>query len=386
MARPAIAEINLESIRSNFRLASSLTPNGKAVAVVKADAYGHGAVQVAESLSNDADIFAVACIEEAMTLRRSGLRHPILLLEGFFEAGELEMISRQGFWTVVHQQEQLDQLAQASLPKPVPVWLKVDTGMHRLGFSPGQAVKAYEQLKTMPQVKNVVVMTHLANADVRLTEGVSVKAQLSKLPASLSGPGVELSLANSAGLLDHEGARSHWQRPGIMLYGASPLATENDHSAKLQPAMTLKSRVIATRWIEPGDGVGYGGRFVANRPSRVGTVAMGYADGYPRQAVDGTPVLVNGQRTRLVGRVSMDMLTVDLTDLPHSGVGSEVELWGANLPANEIAAHCDTIAYHLFTGVTKRVPRVYKGLSDARNPVGKADWPGQFAIINQALG
>lgn len=359
MARPAIAEINLECIRSNFRLASSLTPNGKTVAVVKADAYGHGAVQVAESLSNETEVFAVASIEEAMTLRISGIRLPILLLEGFFEARELEMISRQEFWTAVHQQEQLDQLARAWLPTPISVWLKVDSGMHRLGFSPAQAARAYEQLTQMPQVKNVVVMTHLANADVRAASGISVEAQISRLPPSLSGPGVELSLANSAGILDHGSARKHWQRPGIMLYGASPLETENEHSEKLRPAMTLKSRVMATRWIEPGEGVGYGGRFIASRPSRIGTVAMGYADGYPRQATEGTPVLVNGQRTRLVGRVSMDMLTVDLTDLPDADVGSEVELWGANLPANEVAAHCDTIAYHLFTGVTKRVPRVY---------------------------
>lgn len=359
MARPAVAEIDLESIRANFRLAASLAPNGKTIAVVKADAYGHGAAQVAEYLSRDAEVFAVACIEEATALRASGLRHPILLLEGFFEVDELEVISREGFWTAVHRQEQLDQLAQASLPDPVIVWLKVDTGMHRLGFSPDEAARAYDELKHMHQVKKIVVMTHLANADDRLTEGVSTEAQFMKLPASLFRPGIELSLANSAGVLDHDMMRKHWQRPGIMLYGASPLARENQHSEKLRPAMTLKSRIIATRWIGEGEGVGYGGRFVADRPTRIGTVALGYADGYPRQAVDGTPVLVDNRRTRLIGRVSMDMLTVDLTDLPDSGVGSDVELWGKTLQAKEVAAYCNTIAYHLFTGITKRVPRKY---------------------------
>lgn len=359
MSRPAVAEINLASIRANFRLAVSLAPGEKTVAVVKADAYGHGIVEVAEFLSDDVEVFAVASIDEAMTLRASGVCQPILLLEGFFEARELEVISLEGFWTVIHHQEQLDQLAQSHLPNPISVWLKLDTGMHRLGFSPEQATRAYGKLKSMRQVKNVVVMTHLANADNRLVEGVSVETQLSQLPSSLTGSGVELSLANSAATLDHAITRKHWQRPGIMLYGASPLAKDNEHSEKLRPAMTLKSRVIATRWIDQGEGVGYGGRFVASRSSRIGTVAMGYADGYPRQAVDGTPMLVNGQRTALVGRVSMDMLTVDLTDLPNAGVGSEVELWGEKLHANEVAASCDTIAYHLFTGVTKRVPRKY---------------------------
>lgn len=359
MARPAVAEINLKNMRANFQLASSLAPLGKTIAVVKADAYGHGAVQVAKYLAQDTEVFAVACIEEAMTLRASGLRHPILLLEGFFEANELKIISHEGFWTAVHRQEQLDALAQSALPNPVSVWLKVDTGMHRLGFSPEQATQAYAELQSMPQVKNVVIMTHLANADNCLIKGVSVGAQLSQLPASLSGPEVELSLANSAGILSHATVRRHWQRPGIMLYGASPLAIENECSEKLRPVMTLKSKIIATRWIEQGQSVGYGGRFVAERRTRVGTVAMGYADGYPRQAIEGTPVLVDEQRTRLIGRVSMDMLTVDLTDLPDSDVDSDVEFWGEKLHANEVATYCDTIAYHLFTGVTNRVPRKY---------------------------
>lgn len=359
MARPAVAEINLKNIRANFKLASSLASQGRTLAVVKADAYGHGAVQVAKYLAQDAEVFAVACIEEALTLRASGLDQPILLLEGFFDADELETISREGFWTAVHHQDQLDQIAQCTITKPITVWLKIDTGMHRLGFSIEHAIKAYKELHNMPQVKHVVVMTHLANADDSLTEKVTVQTQLSQLPAFFSSPEVELSIANSAGILDHKTARRHWQRPGIMLYGACPLAKSNAYSDTLRPVMTLKSKVIATRWVEPGESVGYGGRFVAARRTRVGTVAMGYADGYPRQAVEGTPIIVNGQRTQLIGRVSMDMLTVDLTDLPEANVGSEVELWGEKISANEVAAYCDTIAYHLFTGVTNRVPRKY---------------------------
>ncbi|OEY67419.1 alanine racemase [Marinobacter sp. X15-166B] len=361
MARPAVAEIRLDNLRANYQLAASLAPHGQTVAVVKADAYGHGAAEVTEYLAREVGVFAVACIEEAMALRTAGLRQPILLLEGFFEAEELDVIAREGFWTVVHNQEQLHTLATRSLSRPVPVWLKVDTGMHRLGFSPAQAVRAYDQLKSLRQVKNLVVMTHLANADDCSAPGVSVATQVARLPATFLEPTVELSLANSAGLLAHEQVRAHWQRPGIMLYGASPLTVDNPDSAQLRPVMTLKSKVIATRWTDRGAGVGYGGRFLAERPTRVGTVAMGYADGYPRQANDGTPVLVDGQRTRLIGRVSMDMLTVDLTDLPAAGVGSEVEFWGETLSANEVAAHCDTIAYHLFTGVTRRVPRKYLG-------------------------
>lgn len=359
MARPAVAEINLANIRANFQLAASMAPYGKTLAVVKANAYGHGALEVAECLARDAEVFAVASIEEAMTLRASGLRHPILLLEGFFEDSELEIISREGFWTAVHRQEQVDALRQLSLSNPVTVWLKVDTGMHRLGFSPEHAAGVYLELKRLPQVSNVVVMTHLANADDCSTQGVLVEAQVSRLPASFLKSGVELSLANSAGILAHEVVRAHWQRPGIMLYGASPLAKANPFSEQLRPVMTLKSKVIAVRWVGQRAGVGYGGRFVAERPTRIGTVAMGYADGYPRQAAEGTPVLIDGQRSKLVGRVSMDMLTVDLTDLPEAGVGSDVEFWGESLSANEVAAYCDTIAYHLFTGVTQRVPRKY---------------------------
>lgn len=359
MARPAIAEIDLDSICNNFRLASSLWPHGRTIAVVKADAYGHGIVQVSSALADHAEAFATASLEEALVIRSTGLRHPVLLLEGFFEPAELEEISLQGFWTVVHDECQLQQLERAVLPRPVSVWLKVDTGMHRLGFSPGAALNAFGRLRALAHIEKVVVMTHFANADIGDPTGMSVESQVLRLPREFAALDVELSLANSAALLRHGIARRHWQRPGIMLYGSSPLDFENLYSRQLQAAMTLKSKIIATRWIEAGEQVGYGGRFTAARRSRIGTVAIGYADGYPRHAAEGTPVLVGGCRTHIVGRVSMDMLTVDLTDTVDIHVGADVELWGKNLRAEEVASHCDTISYQLFTGLTKRVRRTY---------------------------
>lgn len=359
MARPVNAEIDLQSIRNNFDLASSLCPNGRTLAVVKADAYGHGIQEVSAALAGHAEAFATASIEEAMAIRAAGFQHPVLLLEGFFEFDELNDISINRFWTAVHDQRQLGQLERAIIPEPISVWLKVDTGMHRLGFEPGEAMNAFRRLKSMPHVKNIVIMSHMANADTQGSGGVSVDSQVSRLFSELAHLDVDMSLANSAGILGHESARRKWQRPGIMLYGASPLEVENQYSRQLEVAMTLKSKVIATRWIEPGEQVGYGGRFIASRRSKIGTVAIGYADGYPRQAKEGTPVLVNGSRTSVVGRVSMDMLTLDLTDLASAGVGSDVELWGKNLSPKEVASCCETIPYHLFTGVTKRVPRRY---------------------------
>lgn len=361
MSRPAIARIHLGHIVDNFHLATSLCPpSGRALAVVKADAYGHGAVRVATALEPHVPAFAVACIEEALELREAGIEKPILLLEGFFTPDELPVMAEQGFWTAVHRPEQLVQIQQAALGVPLNVWIKIDSGMHRLGFDPDRAGDVVREARSMTDIGNIVVMSHFANADLDAPNGITPITQVERLLASMNGLEVDYSLANSAALLAHPLARQHWQRPGIMLYGASPLESDNTSSSSLKPAMTLQSEVIATRWIQPGESVGYGSRFVADQPTRVGTVAMGYADGYPRQAKEGTPVAVDGHRTRLIGRVSMDMITVDLTPLDQADVGSKVELWGQQIDANEVAACCDTIAYHLFTGVTRRVPRMYQ--------------------------
>jgi alanine racemase len=366
MSRPAVARINLDHIVHNYQLARSLCPRGNALAVVKADAYGHGVVAVANALAAHTDAFAVACIEEALELRAAGISQPVLLLEGFFSADELPVIAAQNFWTAIHRPQQIEQIAAADLSQPISVWLKVDTGMHRLGFAPDAVHDACLRLKALPRVKSVTLMTHMANADVSAPAGVNVDTQLSRLLASAEGLQLDISMANSAALLAHPATVQQWQRPGIMLYGCSPLDAgfTDTVAAQLLPAMTLETEVIATRWVEPGESVGYGSRFVAVERTLVGTIAMGYADGYPRQATEGTPVVVDGQRTRLIGRVSMDMMTVDLTPVAGAAVGSKVELWGQQVSADEVAACADTISYHLFTGVTRRVPRRYESVPD----------------------
>ncbi|MDO6682704.1 alanine racemase [Oceanobacter sp. 5_MG-2023] len=359
MSRPAQARIRLDHIIANYQLACSLHPAGQALAVVKADAYGHGAVPVAQALAPYAPAFAVACIEEALELRAAGIIQPVLLLEGFFRNDELPVIAEQNFWTAVHRYDQIQALAATRVAEPLHIWLKVDTGMHRLGFALDEVADVSRQLLALPQVGQVTLMTHFANADTRVTPGIDVQTQLTGLTEVAQALGLDMSVANSAALMVHPMAHKQWQRPGIILYGASPLDFDNQTALQLQPAMSLVTEVIATRWVQNGDSVGYGSRFVATKPTRIGTIAMGYADGYPRQAEEGTPVIVNGQRTRLLGRVSMDMMTVDLTDVDGAAVGNAVELWGSQLDANEVAAHCDTISYHLFTGVTRRVPRIY---------------------------
>ncbi|MGH1460941.1 MAG: alanine racemase [Neptuniibacter sp.] len=357
MARAATATINLEAIRHNYRLAKSVAPEQYAVAVIKADAYGHGASVVAESLKNDADAFAVACIEEAVELRDAGFNQPILLLEGFFSADELDYISKNNLWCVIHSLQQLDIIASAKLKNLITVWLKMDTGMHRLGIHPNDFVSAYKKVTSLSKVKEVVLMTHFSSADEPKLD--VTEKQINTFDHIASDINAPVSLANSAAVLAHNKAHREWQRPGIMLYGASPFATAQPMADKLVPAMTLSSEVIAVREVNPGESIGYGETWTCDRKTRVGTVAIGYADGYPRHAKNGTPVLVAGQSTHVIGRVSMDMITIDLTDIPDAGPGSYVELWGENLPATAVAKYCDTIPYTLFTGITKRVHKRY---------------------------
>ncbi|WP_286239443.1 alanine racemase [Neptuniibacter halophilus] len=357
MARAATATINLSAIRHNYELAKSMAPEQRALAIIKADAYGHGAVRVAEALSDIADGFGVACIEEAVELREAGVTLPILLLEGFFSADELEYISENQLWCTVHSWEQIEALQTASLKQPIKIWLKMDSGMHRVGIQPADYKDAYSRLSEMDQVSDIVMMSHFSSADE--PEKPVTDTQIATFNQATEGLDSPVSLANSAGTMEHNGARREFQRPGIMLYGATPFMTSHPVADKLQPAMTLSSEVIAVRELEAGEPVGYGCTFVCDKPSRVGTVAMGYADGYPRHAKTGTPVLVNGQMSRIIGRVSMDMLAVDLTDIDDAKVGSPVEFWGENLLASDVAVHCDTIPYTLFTGITRRVHKKY---------------------------
>lgn len=374
MSRPAVAHIRLDAFRHNYRVAKRLS-GSKALAVVKANAYGHGAVTCAQAIANEADGFAVACIEEALTLRNAGISNPILLLEGFFSADELPEIVAHDLWIVVHHEWQVEVLKQAQLAKPVQVWLKMDTGMHRVGLSPEEYHLALETLHHHPNVAGMVAMTHFANADnldkPHTTEQINLFKQT--LNPSISGAfnlsGV--SVANSAAIIawpqSHGLHPLHWARPGIMLYGADPLFESvfpsEDPALRLQAVMQLRSKIIATRFVKKGTAIGYGSLFTAKRDTLVGVVACGYADGYPRSASsDGemplTPVAVDGKMTSLIGRVSMDMLFVDMTDIPNANIGSDVELWGNQVSANLVAQAANTIAYELFCNV-KRVAVEY---------------------------
>lgn len=357
MPRPISAQVDLGAIRHNYRLARQLTGGARVLAVIKANAYGHGAVAVARALAEEADGFGVACGEEALELRESGIRNPMLLLEGIFDPRELATLERLALMTVVHDQRQLEWLLNARPSVPLAVWLKVDTGMHRLGLAPEHAATAYRQLAACPHVGELVLMTHFARADE--ADPVPTDRQLACFASLSRATSAARSLANSAAILTRPDTHADWVRPGIMLYGLSPLAHAHPHADALQPAMHFTSQLTAVRALRAGEAIGYGGRFVCQQPTRVGVVATGYADGYPRHAPDGTPVAVNGQRTRLIGRVSMDMLTVDLTDQPQARPGDPVELWGRQVSANEVAAASGTISYELLTGLSRRVPLAY---------------------------
>ena len=355
--RPARALIDLQALRHTYQLAREVT-GAKALAVIKADAYGHGAVPCAQALEAQADGFAVACIEEALALRAAGISAPILLLEGFFEADELPLIVEHDFWCVVHSLWQLDAIEHTKLANPIHVWLKLDSGMHRVGLHPRDYKAAYQRLQAKANVSKIVLMSHFARADeLGCTRS---EEQLAVFEAARTDLCAEVSLRNSPSVLGWPTMPSDWVRPGLMLYGATPFEEAQALASRLQPVMTLESKVICVRELPAGEPVGYGAKFITPKPMRIGVVAMGYADGYPRQAPTGTPVLVAGQRSQLLGRVSMDMLCIDLTDVPQAGLGSTVELWGKNILASEVAAKAETIPYQIFCNL-KRVPRLYSG-------------------------
>lgn len=355
MSRPTVAHIRLDAFRHNYLLARKIH-GGRALAVVKANAYGHGAVQCARAIENDADGFAVASIEEALALRQAGIAAPILLLEGFFEATELAEIAANNLWTVVHHIWQAEAVMAARLSKPLTVWLKMDSGMHRVGLEPEEYRATYNKLKGHPNVEHIVLMNHFACAD----EAISAHPlqQIGTFRSAIAGIDAPVSLSNSAGVLGWPLSNADWARPGIMLYGVDPVEGQAKDSGvpsgnHLRPVMRFESALISVRTISRGEPVGYGRSFVAERTTRVGVVACGYADGYPRVAPTGTPVAVDGKITRLIGRVSMDMLTVDLTELPDANLGSQVELWGDRVAVSEVANRVGTIAYELLCNVKR---------------------------------
>ncbi|WP_428604823.1 alanine racemase [Sedimenticola sp.] len=347
------ARIDLSALRHNLQRARELAPGSRVYAVIKANAYGHGMLRVAPHLAG-ADALAVARVEEAVKLRQAGIDRPILVLEGFFDAAELAAASHYRLEVAVQQPEQIALLHDNPLSHPLTCWLKIDSGMHRLGFQPDAVEAAWQALQDDPSVdKKVRLMTHLSSADD--LSDPATPTQLALFSRFADRFGTECSVANSAGIIGWPEARSDWIRPGIMLYGASPMLGQTGEQIGLRSAMTLQSRLIAVNRFAKGSPIGYSGSWVCPEAMSVGVVAAGYGDGYPRHAPSGTPVLLNGQRVPLVGRVSMDMLNIDLRSQPDAKVGDPVTLWGEGLPAEEIAQHAGTIAYELFCGVTQRV-------------------------------
>ena len=358
MSRPTYAIIDTQAFVANYRYAKSIAPGSQALAVAMANAYGHGAVTLARALSGQADAFGVACSEEAMELRESGINNPILLLEGVFEPDEIALADRANLMLVVHSQYQLDWLSKSKYDRPITIWLKIDTGMHRLGFTPQEAHRIYRRLKDSPHIREVVLMSHFARADEIDSDATATQFDtFREIAHDLAAP---FSLANSAATLAWPQTHAQWIRPGIMLYGSSPLTDNRIDTSALMPVMRLESELIAIRDLAAGESIGYGGRFTCDKPTRVGVVAAGYGDGYPRHAPDGTPVAVNGQRTQLIGRISMDMLTVDLSNQPNAAIGDTVQLWGDIISADEVAQLSETISYELFTGITRRVHFHYR--------------------------
>ena len=353
MTRPIRASISLSALRSNLALARGHAPQARVLAVIKANGYGHGLLRAAQAFAA-ADGFAVLALDEAVRLRAAGFDRRLLMLEGFFEPDELPVLAAERVSCVVHSDEQVAMLRSARLPAAIDVFVKIDTGMNRLGFKPGALARVLEALRACDNVGGLTLMTHFACAD----DARGIDWQLEVFQRATAGLDLPLSLANSATLLRYPHAAPGFARVGIMLYGASPFAEESARLLGLRPAMTLASRVIAVHQLSAGESVGYGALFQARDAMRLGVVACGYADGYPRHAPTGTPVLVAGARTRLIGRVSMDMLCVDLTGLPQAQVGAPVVLWGEGLPVEEVAQAAGTISYELLCALAPRVPVV----------------------------
>ena len=353
----ASAFIDTAALRHNFQCLAKRAHDARVVAVIKADGYGHGLCQVARSL-NRAEILAVATLAEARGLRGNGEHRRLLLLEGFLDAAEVGEYQALGLEPVIHSHEQLRILEQTPRSRWPRLWLKVNTGMNRLGFGVGECARVYQRLAALPGTGEIVLMSHLANADRPGQPGVSDQIEaFDHASAGLSGPA---SLANSAALWSRPDSHRDYVRPGLMLYGISPFAGSSGAGLGLRPVMTLRSRLIAVHQRKAGDAVGYGWRYTCPRDMRVGVVAIGYGDGYPWHARDGTPVLVNGQRASLAGAVSMDMLTVDLSAVDDAAVGDPVVLWGDGLPAEEVAASAGTIPWTLVCGVTSRIEFQYE--------------------------
>ncbi|HEY7787220.1 MAG TPA: alanine racemase [Casimicrobiaceae bacterium] len=356
MARPLVAHVDLAALAGNLARVRTAAPGAEVLAVVKANAYGHGVARVLPALAT-ADGLALVELDAAVQLRERGYRRPILLLEGFFEVRELDAIAAHSLAVVVHAADQVRMLEQATLARPLDVYLKVNTGMNRLGVAPRDVRAMSERLSRASAVASLRLMMHFARSD----EPDGLAEPLARFASACAGLPYQRSLANSAGVVRYREIGGDVVRPGVMLYGATPFSERSAQSLGLAPVMTLRSQLIGVQALEAGASVGYGGTFAASRPMRIGVVACGYADGYPRHAQNGTPVLVNGHRVPTAGRVSMDMLTVDLSSVPQADVGSDVVLWGEGLPVDEVAAAAGTVGYELLCAVAPRVPFIVRG-------------------------
>ncbi len=358
MTRPARARIDLAALQHNFQCVRQAAPASRVMAIIKANGYGHGLVDVAQALAA-ADAFGVATLDEAISLREAGFDRPVVLLEGFFTADDFPLVSGYRLDVVLHHSSQIDVLEQAAPGRALDVWLKIDTGMNRLGFAPSDVSTTLDRLARLGCIGSLRLMSHLACADD--PDNDYTPLQLERFTEVTQGLQGERSLANSAALLAWPDTRMDWVRPGIMLYGGSPLLNTTAAELGLRPVMTLGTRLIAVNRRQAGDAVGYGGDWVCPESMHVGVAAIGYGDGYPRHAPSGMPVLVNGKRASIIGRVSMDMVCIDLRSQPDACCGDEVVLWGDGLPVDEVAIRAGTISYELLCSVNNRVRFDYTG-------------------------
>ena len=356
MTRPVRARINLQALQQNFSRVQQAAPNSKIMAIIKANAYGHGLVRVAQALPA-ADAFGVACLEEAISLREAGFDRRIVLLEGLFSAEDVGLINGYQLDVVIHHESQLALLEQGRLLRSLDVWVKLDSGMHRLGFEPGSVASVTTRLRQIPQLGNIHYMSHFCCADD--LDNTATGTQLQLFLDAVAATDADTTLANSAAILGWPDTHRDWVRPGIMLYGGSPLQGRSAESLELQPVMTLSTRLIAVNARRQGDAIGYAQDWRCPTDMQIGVAAIGYGDGYPRHAPSGAPLLVNGKPAALAGRVSMDMICIDLSGHPEAKVGDEVVLWGDGLPVDDVAAAAGTISYELLCGVGSRVAFEY---------------------------
>ena len=355
MSRPILATIDLPALRHNLGVVRRHAPQSRVLAVVKANAYGHGVMRVVRALAEaGVDGFALLELDAAIALRQTGLKQRMVLLEGFFDVSELALLAEHRIGSVIHSAQQIAMLKHAPVGTKLDLLVKLNTGMNRLGLSAAQLPGALAALRANPTTGDLTLMTHFANSD----DARGVAWQMSAFEAMTKGMTLPRTLANSAAIVRYPETHADWVRPGIMLYGATPFADVSAAQLGLRPVMTLTSQIIAVQSLKAGDTVGYGGIYTARRATRIGVVACGYADGYPRHAPNGTPVRVGSAMSATVGRVSMDMLCVDISALPHAQVGAGVTLWGVDNPVDDVAAACGTVGYELLCALAPRVPRI----------------------------